>query len=66
MPVAEEFAPNWLLISAGFDAHRADPLTDLGLSSGDFADLTAKVVGVVPPGRLVAFLEGGYDLGRSP
>ncbi len=61
-PLAEEFAPSWLLISAGFDAHRADPLTDLGLSAGDFADLTAKAVRLVPPGRLIAFLEGGYDL----
>jgi acetoin utilization deacetylase AcuC-like enzyme len=62
IPLAEEFAPHWLLISAGFDAHRADPLTDLGLSAGDFADLTAKAVCLVPPGRLIAFLEGGYDL----
>jgi acetoin utilization deacetylase AcuC-like enzyme len=62
VPVAEEFSPEWLLISAGFDAHRADPLTNLGLSAGDFSDLTSKVVRLVPPGRLVAFLEGGYDL----
>src|SRR5439155_26216273 len=34
-PVAEAWVPTWLLISAGFDAHRLDPLTDLGLSSGD-------------------------------
>ncbi len=38
-PVVDRFAPTWLLISAGFDAHRADPLTDLGLSAGDFAAL---------------------------
>ena len=62
VPLAEEFAPSWLLISAGFDAHRADPLTDLGLSAGDFADLTSRAVHLVPRGRLVAFLEGGYDL----
>ena len=62
VPLAEEFAPSWLLISAGFDAHRADPLTDLGLSAGDFADLTLRVMRLVPHGRLVAFLEGGYDL----
>lgn len=62
-PLAEAFAPTWLLISAGFDAHRADPLTGLGLSSGDFADLTADLVGLVPAGRRLAFLEGGYDLG---
>ncbi len=62
-PLAEEFRATWLLISAGFDAHRRDPLTDLGLSSGDFADLTASLAELVPPGRRLAFLEGGYDLG---
>ncbi len=61
-PVVERFAPTWVLLSAGFDAHRADPLTMLGLSAGDFADLTAAVRATVPAGRLVAFLEGGYDL----
>ena len=61
-PLAEQFAPDWVLVSAGFDAHRADPLTGLGLQSGDFADLTARVQQLGPPGRTVAFLEGGYDL----
>ena len=61
-PVVERFAPTWVLLSAGFDAHRADPLTALGLSAGDFGDLTAAVCDLAPPGRLVAFLEGGYDL----
>ena len=36
-PLAEAFEPTWLIISAGFDAHRRDPLTDLGLTSGDYA-----------------------------
>lgn len=62
VPAVEGFAPDWLLISAGFDAHRDDPLTDLGLSAGDFADFTGIVRGLVPQGRLIAFLEGGYDL----
>ena len=62
IPTVERFAPTWVLLSAGFDAHRADPLTMLGLSAGDFADLTASVRSVAPAGRLVAFLEGGYDL----
>jgi acetoin utilization deacetylase AcuC-like enzyme len=61
-PVAERFSPTWVLISAGFDAHRADPLTDLGLSAGDFADLTSRSLGLAPAGRRIAFLEGGYDL----
>ena len=62
VPVVERFAPTWVLLSAGFDAHRADPLTMLGLSAGDFADLTSVVRTVAPEGRIVAFLEGGYDL----
>jgi acetoin utilization deacetylase AcuC-like enzyme len=61
-PFAEAFQPTWLLISAGFDAHRADPLTDLGLSAGDVADITAELLTLVPAGRRIAFLEGGYDL----
>jgi acetoin utilization deacetylase AcuC-like enzyme len=61
-PFAAEFAPTWLLVSAGFDAHRADPITDLGLSSGDYADLTSALVALVPLGRRIVFLEGGYDL----
>ena len=62
-PAVEEFAPTWVLVSAGYDAHRADPLTDLGLSAGDFADIARRVAGYAPvPGRLILFLEGGYDL----
>ncbi|MCW2763683.1 MAG: hypothetical protein JWR85_3884 [Marmoricola sp.] len=62
LPRLAAFAPTWLLISAGFDAHRRDPLTDLGLTAGDYADLTADLVGLVPEGRRLLFLEGGYDL----
>lgn len=54
--------PTWLLLSAGFDGHGRDPLCGLGLSAGDFADMTTELVGLVPPGRRLAFLEGGYDL----
>jgi len=62
-PAIEAFAPTWLLVSAGFDGHRADPLADFALSAGDYADLAARVVELAPaPGRLVLFLEGGYDL----
>lgn len=61
-PVVDRFAPTWLLISAGFDAHRDDPITDLGLTAGDFAALTSRATQVVPRGRVVAMLEGGYDL----
>ena len=62
LPAVEAFAPDWLVLSAGFDAHRADPLTDLGLAAGDFAGLSDAIIGVVPPGRRIAFLEGGYNL----
>ncbi len=62
LPAVEDFEPDWLVLSAGFDAHRADPLTNLGLAAGDFADLTEAIIQVVSSGRRIAFLEGGYDL----
>jgi acetoin utilization deacetylase AcuC-like enzyme len=61
-PAVAAFVPTWLLVSAGFDAHRRDPLTGLALTSGDFADLTRRVLEYAPGGRRVLFLEGGYDL----
>jgi acetoin utilization deacetylase AcuC-like enzyme len=61
-PTIEEFSPDWVLVSCGFDAHQADPLGDLALSSGDFAELARMVNEFIPrPGRLALFLEGGYD-----
>ncbi len=62
-PVVERFDPTWVLVSAGFDAHRADPLARLQLTAGDFADLVGRIRGFAPgPGRTVFVLEGGYDL----
>jgi acetoin utilization deacetylase AcuC-like enzyme len=62
-PAVARFGPTWVLVSAGFDAHRADPLADLSLSSGDFARLAGTVAELAPAGgRLVLFLEGGYDI----
>jgi acetoin utilization deacetylase AcuC-like enzyme len=59
----ETFAPTWILISAGFDAHRADPLADLAFSASDYHALGARVCALAPArGRVIAFLEGGYDL----
>lgn len=63
VPAAELFSPTWLLVSCGFDAHRDDPLTDLGLTSGDFGDLAERAMRLAAPGRRIFFLEGGYDLG---
>ncbi len=62
-PVIEDFDPTWVLVSAGFDAHRADPLADFELTSGDFAELARLATSFAPvPGRVAMFLEGGYDL----
>ncbi len=61
VPVVEQFAPDWLLVSAGFDGHRADPITDLGLSSADYADAAGILMNTVAAGRRILFLEGGYD-----
>jgi acetoin utilization deacetylase AcuC-like enzyme len=61
-PLLAEFAPTWVLISAGFDAHRDDPITGLGLSAADYATLTERLVALAPAGRVVMFLEGGYSL----
>jgi acetoin utilization deacetylase AcuC-like enzyme len=63
-PAVERFDPTWVLVSAGFDAHRDDPLADLAWSAGDYAELATRVAAWAPaPGRVVALLEGGYDLG---
>ncbi len=65
LPALEAFAPDLLIVSAGFDAHRADPLAQLELSEADFAWLTERlldVVGAQCGGRIVSVLEGGYDL----
>ncbi len=62
VPIAERQAPTWLLVSTGFDAHRNDPLTGLGLTSGDYHDLTARLLSLVPASRAIVLLEGGYDL----
>ena len=62
-PVIDQFSPTWVLVSAGYDAHRDDPMADLALTSGDFAQLAQLASSFAPrPGRLAMFLEGGYDL----
>jgi len=61
-PATAAFGATWVLVSAGFDAHRSCPLTSLGLSAGDYADLAARSAALAPRGRCVAMLEGGYDL----
>jgi acetoin utilization deacetylase AcuC-like enzyme len=65
LPAAEAFAPQAVLISAGFDARRGDPLANLRLEDGDFAVLTRELMAVADRharGRLLSSLEGGYAL----
>ncbi len=62
VPVVERFSPDWLIISAGFDAHRDDPLAGLQLTADDYADLALRLQSLVPARRVLVVLEGGYDL----
>jgi acetoin utilization deacetylase AcuC-like enzyme len=65
LPALDRFAPELLIVSAGFDAHRADPLAQLRLDAADFAWLTGRLMDVARThcgGKLVSLLEGGYDL----
>ena len=65
LPALEAFAPEFLLISAGFDAHAADPLANLEWGAEDYAWLTGRLCDVAARhagGRVVSTLEGGYDL----
>jgi acetoin utilization deacetylase AcuC-like enzyme len=64
-PAVERFKPEMILISAGFDAHAADPLAGLNWSTEDFVWLTEQICDLAAKtcaGRLVSSLEGGYDL----
>jgi acetoin utilization deacetylase AcuC-like enzyme len=65
LPALDAFAPELLIVSAGFDAHKADPLAQLRVETADFAWLTAELLTLARRhcgGRLVSLLEGGYDL----
>lgn len=62
MPVLGAFSPDWIMVSAGYDAHVDDPLADLRLRESDYARMAGRLTEVVGWGRLVFFLEGGYDL----
>ena len=65
-PALRAFSPDLILVSAGFDAHESDPLATLRLVEDDYAWVSERLCGIadeVCGGRLVATLEGGYDLG---
>jgi acetoin utilization deacetylase AcuC-like enzyme len=66
MPRLEEFAPQMVFVSAGFDAHREDELGQLGLVEADYEWITRRIKQVADRharGRIVSCLEGGYNLG---
>jgi len=65
LPVIDGFAPELIMVSAGFDAHRADPLAMLELEEADYAWVTRELMTLAErhaAGRVVSVLEGGYDL----
>jgi acetoin utilization deacetylase AcuC-like enzyme len=65
LPALDQFAPDFLLVSAGFDAHLRDPLAQLRLVEADFAWITEQLMEAAAKhcgGKLVSTLEGGYDL----
>jgi acetoin utilization deacetylase AcuC-like enzyme len=65
LPALEDFEPDLILVSAGFDAHARDPLATLRLSEDDYAWVTRRLVDIAGEhcqGRIVSTLEGGYDL----
>jgi acetoin utilization deacetylase AcuC-like enzyme len=71
LPAMQSFNPDFIFISAGFDAHKSDPLAQLELTENDFGWATARICELAKnacEGRVVSTLEGGYDLdalGRS-
>jgi acetoin utilization deacetylase AcuC-like enzyme len=65
LPVLEQFVPDLIILSAGFDAHERDPLAGMRLSTDAFAAMTAELRGVAErccQGRMAVVTEGGYDL----
>jgi acetoin utilization deacetylase AcuC-like enzyme len=65
LPQLQKFAPELIIVSAGFDAHYRDPLASLNLRAEDFGWVTRKLMDVAgrsAEGRIVSVLEGGYDL----
>ena len=65
LPELNRFAPGLLIISAGFDAHKADPLAQIRLETADYAWITDELMRIAEQycgGKLVSVLEGGYDL----
>ena len=65
VPAADAFKPEFVIVSAGFDAHKDDPLASMGLTEEGYANLTGIVAGIAKrhaSGRMFSSLEGGYHL----
>ena len=65
LPALEEFSPELILISAGFDAHAEDPLASLRFTEDDYAWITTQLMAIAKKysdNRIVSSLEGGYNL----
>ena len=65
VPAATKFAPEWILVSAGFDAHRRDPLGGMGVTEDGFAEMAERLLWLADEyagGKIAFLLEGGYDL----
>ena len=65
LPALDRFRPELVIVSAGFDAHRRDPLAQLQLETEDFTWISDQLLAIAQQhakGRLVSALEGGYDL----
>jgi acetoin utilization deacetylase AcuC-like enzyme len=65
VPAAKKFTPEWILVSAGFDAHRRDPLGGMGVTEDGFAEMAQRLLQLADEyagGKIALLLEGGYDL----
>jgi acetoin utilization deacetylase AcuC-like enzyme len=65
VPAAEKFQPEWILVSAGFDPHRRDPLGGMNVTEEGFGAMARSLLGLADrfaDGRIAFLLEGGYDL----
>ncbi len=69
LPAAEDFKPDAVILSAGFDAHAADPLAQINLTSEFYGWMTARIMEIADKyagGRIISMLEGGYSLEALP
>lgn len=62
VPVLHQFDPDWILVSAGYDAHEDDPLAEIRLLAPDYGFMASRLRKVLEPHRIVVYLEGGYHL----